>query len=157
DMGLKLDPIRFTAVPAGVNVLLSVEAAAAFDAFTRGDRVRELKNSSWPNTFRTNRLVSAVDYLAAQRARRKVMETFEKELGDYDLVIANERGGNTLFITNLTGHPQALIPLKAGERGQQRSCSVIGRLYEEDKVLAVARAIQMKVGPLAERPDLSKV
>lgn len=157
DMGLKLEPIRFTAVPAGVNVLLSVEAAAAFDAFTRGERVRELKNSSWPNTFRTNRMVPAVDYLAAQRARRKVMENFEKELGDYDIVVTNERGGNTLFITNLTGHPQALIPLKASERSQQRSCSVIGRLYEEDKVLAVARAIQMKVGPLAERPDLSKL
>lgn len=157
DLGLKLDPIRFTAVPPGVNLLLSVEAAAAFDTFTRGDRVRELKNSAWPNTFRTHRLLPAVDYLAAQRARRQVMETFEKELGDYDLVVTNERGGNTLFITNLTGHPQALIPLKRDERSRQRSCSVIGRLYEEDKVLALARVIQAKVGPLAERPDLSSL
>ena len=157
DLGLKLQPVKFSPTPRGVSGVLSVESASAFDAFTRGEAIQQLKNSSWPNTFRSNRYVPAVEYLAAQRARRLVMETFEKELGDFDLIVLNERGGAVLTVTNLTGHPQALVPLKRTEQGGQRSCSVVGRLYQEGQVLALAHAIQMKVGPLSERPDLSKV
>ena len=157
ELGLKLTPVKFSPTPRGVSGVLAVESASAFDAFTRGESIQQLKNSSWPNTFRSNRYVPAVEYLAAQRARRLVMETFERELGDYDLIVLNERGGAVLTVTNLTGHPQALIPLKRTEQGGQRSCSVVGRLYQEGQMLALAHAIQMKVGPLAERPDLSKV
>jgi Asp-tRNA(Asn)/Glu-tRNA(Gln) amidotransferase A subunit family amidase len=156
ELGVKPLPIKFTPVPNGVNIVLRVESAAAFDAFTRSEAIQNLKNSSWPDTFRGNRYVPAVEYLAAQRARRLVMTRFEEELGDVDVVVTNERGGNTLFITNLTGHPQVLVPLKAAENGNQRSCSVIGRLYDEGTALAVAHAIQMKVGPLQERPDSAK-
>ncbi len=156
ELGVKPVPVKFTSVPNGVNLVLRVESAACFDAFTRGEAIRDLKDSAWPDTFRSCRYVPAVEYLAMQRARRQVMETFESELGDFDVVVTNERGGNSLFITNLTGHPQVLIPLKAAENGNQRSCSVIGRLYEEGKALAVAHAIQLKVGNLAERPDASK-
>lgn len=157
ELGLRVTPVKFSPTPRGVSGVLAVESASAFDAFTRGEAIQQLKNSSWPNTFRSNRYVPAVEYLAAQRARRHVMETFEKELGDFDLIVLNERGGAVLTVTNLTGHPQALVPLKRTEQGGQRSCSVVGRLYQEGQVLALAHAIQMKVGPLAERPDLSKV
>jgi Asp-tRNA(Asn)/Glu-tRNA(Gln) amidotransferase A subunit family amidase len=157
ELGLKPIPIKFTPVPNGVISVLRVESASAFDEFTRGDRIRELKNSAWPETFRSNRYVPAVEYLAAQRARRLVMERFENELADFDLIVANERGGTLLFITNLTGHPQALVPLKRNEQGGQRSCSVVGRLYQESQVAALARAIQLRAGNLAERPDLSKL
>lgn len=153
ERGCKLTPVKFSPVPNGVNVVLRVEAAAAFDAFTRGDQIDELKNSSWPETFRSSRYVPAVEYLAAQRARRAVMEKFEAELGEFDAVVANERGGNLLFITNLTGHPQVLIPLPRAENGAQRSCSVVGRLFEEEKALAIAHAIQLKAGSLGERPS----
>lgn len=156
ELGVKPTPVKFSPISPGINLVLRVESAACFDAFTRGDAIDELKNSSWPDTFRGCRYVPAVEYLALQRARRQVMETFEKEFGDLDVVVCNERGGSTLFNTNLTGHPQVLVPLKASANGGQRSCSVIGRLYEEEKALAVAHAIQMKVGTLAERPDESK-
>jgi Asp-tRNA(Asn)/Glu-tRNA(Gln) amidotransferase A subunit family amidase len=154
-IGLKPVPIKLSGPPRGATSVLAVESAAAFDAFTRGEAIRQLTNSAWPHTFRSNRYVPAVEYLAAQRARRHVMERFEQELGDYDLIVLNERGGGALTVTNLTGHPQALVPLKCDEQGRQRSSSVIGRLYEEDRVLALAHAIQLKVGNLSERPDLS--
>lgn len=157
ELGFDPIPAKFSGTPRGVSSVLSIEASSAFDAFTRGERIRLLKDSSWPGTFRAGRYTPAVEYLAAQRARRTVMETFEKEFGDFDVLVCNERGGAVLTVTNLTGHPQALIPLKRTDQGGQRSCSVIGRLYDEATVLAVAHAIQTKVGTLAERPDLSKL
>jgi Asp-tRNA(Asn)/Glu-tRNA(Gln) amidotransferase A subunit family amidase len=157
DLGLKPVPLKVSPPARGVVSVLSTESSAAFDAFTRSDRIHDLKNSSWPDTFRSNRYVPAVEYLAAQRARRLVMETFEKELGDFDVLVCNERAGAVLTVTNLTGHPQVLVPLKRTDQGAQRSCSVVGRLFDEGTALAVAHTVQMKVGPISERPDLGKV
>ena len=65
DMGAKLEPIHITRPPAGIFIDLSVECAAAFDDFTLGDEIYELKNSRWPRTFRSHRYVTAVEYMQA--------------------------------------------------------------------------------------------
>jgi Asp-tRNA(Asn)/Glu-tRNA(Gln) amidotransferase A subunit family amidase len=157
DLGARLEPVRFEPAPTGINTILSVEAASAFDEFTRTDAIHRLKNSAWPSTFRAHRFVPAVEYLQAQRARSILMDRFEKELGNLDVVVANERGGSLLFITNLTGHPQVLVPNGVDEKGNQRSVSFIGRLYDEDLLLAVARAYQEATPHHLQHPNLSKL
>lgn len=157
EMGARLRPVIITPAPPGATSLLGVEAAAAFDDFTLSDRIQNLRNSAWPNTYRSNRFVGAVEYLQAQRVRTRLMRQFEAELGDFDMMIAEERGGHTLFITNLTGHPQVLIPCGQDERGAARSVSLIGRLYDEERLLAAAWAIQKRLGKHLLRPDLSKI
>ncbi len=166
-LGAKIRPVKFTPVPQGVNVLLSVESAAAFDEFVRSGKVRDLKNSAWPNTYRSSRYVPAVEYLQAQRARALLMRKFEEELGDLDAVVANERGGPLLLITNLTGHPQVLIPfgtttppppanpqseIRNPQSSAPRSVSFIGRIYGEATILAVANALQTKTEYHTLRP-----
>ncbi|MEM4409131.1 MAG: amidase, partial [Candidatus Caldarchaeum sp.] len=69
NMGVSLRPVQFEQMYPGVNLILGVEASAAFDEFTRSDRIHELRNSAWPRTYRTHRYIPAVEYLQAQRAR----------------------------------------------------------------------------------------
>ena len=92
--------------------------------------------------------MSAVDYLNAQRARTRLMHTFERELGDLDFFVA-AGGGNTLTHTNLTGHPQIVIPQKDGS-----SVSLVGRLYREDVLCTVAWELQKAIGAHRLRPPL---
>lgn len=155
DLGANLKSVELDPTPPGVSLVLGVEASSAFDAFTRGPEIQELKNSAWPVTYRANRYVPAVEYLQAQRARTLHQRRFEEQLGDLDLVVANERGGSLLLTTNLTGHPQVLVPNGVDDRGNPLSVSFVGRLYEEDVLLAVARLYQEATGHHLKHPDLS--
>lgn len=136
DFGATLAPVSFTAPPPALFEILEVEASSAFDAFTRGEEVRKLKNSSWPETFRAARFVTAVDYVQAQRARSVLMKEFEHEFGDCDMFVT-EGGGYTLGATNLTGHPQLVIPQKSDGGTSVAKC-LVGRHYDEARMIAVA-------------------
>ena len=92
--------------------------------------------------------MSAVDYLNAQRGRTRVMRTFEEELGDFDLFVT-VGGGYTLAHTNLTGHPQIVIPQSDGS-----SVSLVGRLYREDMLCTVGWDLQKTIGAHRLRPPL---
>ena len=155
-LGADPQPVAITPAEPGILAILEVEAAAAFDDLTRSDAIHLLKNSSWPESFRASRFVPGVELLQAYRARTLLMERFEKELGDFDVVVADGRGGHTLFITNLTGHPQVLLPWGA-DGTRSHSVSLIGRLYEEDTLLALANAIQSETDYHRRRPDLTKI
>ena len=67
-MGLDLIPVELPdQYPLGaVRIMLSAEAAAAFDDLTRSGRddllVRQTAGS-WPTSFRTARMIPAVEYL----------------------------------------------------------------------------------------------
>ena len=135
-------PIRFTPAPDVMYALLEVEAASAFDAFTRGNGIHELHNSNWNTSFRTHRYVPAVEYLQAQRYRAVMMQRFEQEFGDLDLFVSSDLGGYTLTVTNFTGHPQVIIPNGVNEKGESKSISFTGHLYAEDTLLSVARFAQ---------------
>jgi hypothetical protein len=136
-----------------------VEAASAFDALTRSDDLDRVQNSEWPASFRTHRFVPAVEYLQAQRVRSLTMKRFEAEFGDLDLFLAYGIGGYSLTLTNSTGHPQAIIPYGLNDKGQNLSISVVGRVYQEDRMLAVAKALQdvTKFSYRHVKPDLSKL
>ncbi len=157
ELGAHPEPIKFDQSPDYVMTILGVESACAFDDFTLSEGIKNLKDSAWPNTFRVARYVPAVEYLRAMRKRSELMQSFERHFGDFDMFIAFERGGYTLAQTNLTGHPQILIPFGTNANGSQRSVSFIGRLYDEARLLAVAWKYQQKAGFWKLRPDLSKL
>jgi Asp-tRNA(Asn)/Glu-tRNA(Gln) amidotransferase A subunit family amidase len=156
-MGAKLQGVKFTPPTDGVDEVLSIEAAAAFDTITRDGRVDTMKGSLWPPIFRAAELHSGVDYIQAMRARSQVMTRFEEELADFDLVVIPERAGDVLVTTNLTGHPQVFIPMGLNEQGRPIGVSLVGRLYDEGTILAVANMIQRSTGVYRQRPDLSKL
>lgn len=153
DLGMQMRPVSFSPVPNGVLNILDVESGSAFDAFTRGEAIHELKNSTWPETFRFARYVPAVEYLQAQRARTLLMHRFEEEFGDLDMFLANG-AGYTLTHTNLTGHPQIVVPWGDDGNGNSRAKTLTGRLYREDLLVGVAKALQDRAGFVGARPNL---
>ena len=150
ERGAHLLPIAFSQPAPGTTDLLDAESAAYFDGLTRHpEEIAKLKNSLWPDIFRSARFLSAVDYLNAQRARTRLMRTFEKEFGDFDFFVT-AGGGYTLASVNLTGHPQIVIPQTDGS-----SVCLVGRLYREDVLCTVAWDLQQSIGAHKLRPKLT--
>lgn len=155
--GMNPVPLKITKVTPGVDLCLVVEAAAAFDEITLDGRVDTIKSSFWPALFRQHEFATGVGYVNAMRARSITMDTFEREYGDFDVILASDRGSHLLFTTNLTGHPQLYVPFGKDSKGASRGISLFGRLYDEGTILAIGQRIQNAMKFHRERPDLSKV
>ena len=153
-LGIQLKPIELPALPdADLGFILSVESAAAFDDITRNNQVESMmkppESSSWPGTFRLHRFVPAVEYIQANRLRYKMMEDFSKVFADIDLFL-----GNSLGLTNLTGHPELCIPHGFNSQGQPTALNITGKLFGEQEILLLAHAFQSKTDHHLKRPKL---
>lgn len=150
--GCEVSPAVLPGMKPGVSTVLGVEASAAFDEFTRSGKVRELKDSSWPETYRSNRYVPAVEYLAAQRSRLKLMEAWEGAWQSWDVVFGLDRGGSALQVSNYTGHPQLYLPGGADDRGSPLGLSLFAKPFREDLLLACGKLVQGATGHHLKRP-----
>ena len=155
ELGVTLVPIQLPAdIPAGaISLMLSVEAAAAFDDLTRRHVTEGL--NTWPATFREKQFVSAVEYLRAARVRTLLMRAMADLMRTVDLYV----GGNDLTITNLTGHPTAVLPhgfRDVNGRPAPGSITFTGQLYGEGPLIAVAAAFQRAVGDHLRRPPIDR-
>jgi Asp-tRNA(Asn)/Glu-tRNA(Gln) amidotransferase A subunit family amidase len=155
DLGVELVPIELpNDLPVNaITLMLSTEAAAVFDDLTRKHITEGL--NSWPGTFRDGQFIPAVEYLRASRVRTLLMKKMAKLMSTVDLYV----GGNDLSITNLTGHPTAVLPHGfRDDNGRQRpgSLTFTGQLYGESTLLAVASAFQQAVGDHLKRPPLER-
>jgi len=146
-MGTRLIPVELPADPPvdGLSLILTAEAATAFDGLLRSGEIRRLvrqEREAWPNVFRQGQLLPAVEYLRANRIRtllmRKVNALFEK----VDVYVTPTYGGSNLLLTNLTGHPQVVVPNGFRKDGTPTSFTFTGRLWDEESLLAVATAWQ---------------
>lgn len=127
-----------------LTVILNAEAAAAFDDITRDGRVAQLSgqaNQDWPNSFRTSRVIPAVEYIRAMRERTLLQQNFHAFMEKWDVLIV-PTGTQTLQITNLTGHPQVAVPCGFLNGNNPQSIIFTGRLYEEGTALRVAHAFE---------------
>jgi Asp-tRNA(Asn)/Glu-tRNA(Gln) amidotransferase A subunit family amidase len=156
ELGVQLVPIKMPEkYPVGaLHVILDAEAAAVFDDLTRRGVTEGL--NTWPRTFRAGQFIPAVEYLRANRIRSLLMQEMAKLMEQVDLYV----GGNDLLITNLTGHPTAVMP--NGFRQQDgaevpNAITFTGRLYGETELLAVAHAYQQATGFHLKRPPMDKV
>jgi Asp-tRNA(Asn)/Glu-tRNA(Gln) amidotransferase A subunit family amidase len=129
---------------------------------------------AWPNLFRQTRFLSAVDFVQADRLRRKVAEEMARVLSEVDLLLVPSLRDEILTITNFTGQPS--LTLRAGfvEVSQARSdwapdpnhplptfnpprrvphgVTLIGRLFEEGTMCSAGIALEQAFGVLGERP-----
>ncbi|HEV8112380.1 MAG TPA: amidase [Planctomycetota bacterium] len=147
-LGVELVPIELPAsIPAGeLLVVLTCEAAAAFDELTRDGRDAQMvwqADEAWPNTFRATRLVPAIEYLRAMRLRTELMREMDKVFQKVDLYVHPSFGGDTLVVANLTGHPTICAPSGLDEKTKSpRSIGFTGRLFGETQLAALAQAWQ---------------
>lgn len=160
-LGAQLVPISLPDFPSNaISMMLEVESAAAFDDLTRSNRddlmVRQIKNA-WPNVFRTARFVPAVEYLQASRARTLLQQQMQEAIKDVDVYISPSFGGSNLLITNLTGHPSVVVPTGFNDRGMPTSITFMGHLFDEGKVLSLAKAYQQATNFHRSIPPLFEV
>ncbi|MDZ4724463.1 MAG: amidase [candidate division Zixibacteria bacterium] len=146
DLGARLKAISLPNYPIdAMSLILTAEAASAFDDLTRSNNdtlmVRQIKNA-WPNVFRGARFIPAVEYIQANRLRTMVIDSMALIMDSVDLYIAPSFEGNNLLMTNLTGHPCVVLPNGFDSTGNPVSICLIGRLYGEATLLAVAKKYQ---------------
>jgi Asp-tRNA(Asn)/Glu-tRNA(Gln) amidotransferase A subunit family amidase len=158
-------------------LILFAEAAAAFEELTLSHKVDLLKSQvpdAWPNIFRQSRFLSAVDFVQADRMRRKVAQEMARVMAEVDVLLVPSLRDEMLTITNFTGHPS--LTLRAGfvEVGEARSdwapdpehplpkfspprrvphgVTLIGRLNEEGRLAEAGIALERAFGVKHERP-----
>lgn len=153
-LGYELVPVELPEEP-NIAFLLNVEAAAAFETLTRSGRDDELTRQirrAWPNTFRSAHFVPAVAYVQANRLRRQLMEDVDRMLteANVEVYVHPSWHSNSLFITNLTGHPCLTVPNGMSEDGTPTSVTFTGRLFGEQNLVNVAAAYQ-RATPWDER------
>jgi len=140
--GVSMTEVDYDENLPSIRFLLEAEGAAAFDDITRDGEVRTLKGQGagdWPNTFRSARLIPAVEYIRAQRARTEVIERFERFMENWDVVVIPPQ--SFLTTTNLTGNPE--IVTKCGFVNHRPvEIGFLGRIYDEGSPLRVALAYE---------------
>jgi len=157
-LGANLQPVDLPDLPLAnqIGFILEVESAASFDELTRSGDVDLLQTgtsrSTWPNTFKTARFISAVDYLRAQRGRTILMRQFEQFMSQFD-VLLSAGSDATLGVTNLTGHPA--MSVKCGfVNNVPRILMLTGQLYDEATMCRVALAFEQATDWKDKHPTL---
>jgi Asp-tRNA(Asn)/Glu-tRNA(Gln) amidotransferase A subunit family amidase len=160
-----------------LNTVLFAEAAAAFEELTLSRGVDQLKMQvpdAWPNIFRQSRFLSAVDFVQADRMRRKVAEVLERIFKTVDVLLTPSLRSEILTITNFTGHPALVVrtgfvevsearndwapdpknpmPKFSRPRRVPHGISLIGRLFEEGTIGTAGIALERASGVAGERP-----
>jgi Asp-tRNA(Asn)/Glu-tRNA(Gln) amidotransferase A subunit family amidase len=160
-----------------LNTILFAEAAAAFEELTLSGGLDQLKMQvpdAWPNTFRQSRFLSAVDYVQADRLRRKVAEEMARIFSTVDILLVPSLRDEILTITNFTGHPSLTLPAGFVEVGETRSdwapdparpptkfspkrrvphgVTLVGRLFDEGTIGRAGIALEKAFGVRRERP-----
>jgi len=139
-----------------IDLVLGAESAAAFDELTRTNRddlIERQDKNFWPNIFRGARFISASEYINANRYRSQLCRGMNDFMKQFDVLIVPTYAGRQLSITNLSGHPVVCMPMGFNQRGLPVSITLIGNLYDEATILAVAKAFQDKTDHNKKHPS----
>ncbi len=142
-----------------MSIIISAECAAQFDDFTRGeldDMMTRQDKRDWPNQFRSARFIPAVEYINAYRHRYLLMRKVNEVIGRYDVFICPTYGGNQVAISNLTGHPALCFPTGFNKNNLPTNITLVGNLYSEATLLAVAKAFQDATNFDEQHPEMFK-
>jgi Asp-tRNA(Asn)/Glu-tRNA(Gln) amidotransferase A subunit family amidase len=177
-LGLQAVPVALPDWPyQSLNTVLFAEAAAAFEEITldgRVDALREQVPDAWPNLFREARFLSAVDFVQADRMRRKVAQEMARIFKEVDLLLVPSLRDEMLTISNFTGHPSLTLRTGSAQVSEARSdwapnpaqplprfapprrvphgVTLIGRLFDEGTIGRVGIALEQAAGVAGERP-----
>jgi Asp-tRNA(Asn)/Glu-tRNA(Gln) amidotransferase A subunit family amidase len=155
--GAQLVPLELPEMPYGaMSLILSAEAGAAFDAFTREGLVDTMKRqgrNTWPAVFRAARFIPAVDYINANRARTLAMQRWAELFRQVEVIVTPTSGAQ-LTATNLTGHPALILPSGFRADGTPVSITLLGDLFGEAKLLALGHAYQQATDWHRRQPPL---
>ena len=160
-----------------LNVILFAEGAAAFEEITLNHAVDQLKvqtYDAWPNIFRQSRFLSAVDFVQADRLRRKVAVEMARVFSQVDMLLVPSLRDEILTITNFTGHPSLTmragfvevteartdwapdpsrpLPKFSPPRRVPHGITLIGRLFDEGTIGRAGLALEKAFAVVKDRP-----
>ena len=177
-LGMVPVDVEFPDIPHNALMLiLFAEGAAAFEELTLSGKAGELKvqlADAWPNLFRMSRFLSAVDFVQADRLRRRFAQEMAQLFTTVDMLLVPSLRDETLTVTNFTGHPSVTfrsgfvnvsearsdwapdpanpLPKFATPRRVPHGVTLIGRLFEEGTIVRAAVAMERLAGVVRERP-----
>ena len=154
------------------------EAAAAFEELTLSGGMAALKAQvpdAWPNLFRQARFLSAVDFVQADRFRRRVAQEMARVFGEVDLLLVPSLRDEMLTIVELHGpsvadaarrlrrgrsRPEATgrripnnpLPTFSPPRRVPHGVTLLGRLFDEGLVARAGLALERAFAVAGERP-----
>jgi Asp-tRNA(Asn)/Glu-tRNA(Gln) amidotransferase A subunit family amidase len=177
-LGMQLKEVTLPDWPySSLMPVLFAEGAASFEDLALNNQLGELKvqvKDAWPNLFRQARFLSAVDFVQADRLRRKVALEMARVFNEVDILLVPSLRDEQLTITNFTGHPS--LTLRAGfvEVSEARSdwapdpanplpkfnpprrvphgITILGRLFDDGLLGQVGLALEREFAVVKERP-----
>ena len=160
-----------------LNLILFAEAAAAFEELTLTGQADQLKvqvPDAWPNLFREARYLSAVDFVQADRLRRKVAGEMARVMSQVDVLLVPSLRDEMLVISNNTGHPSLTLrtgfvqvsearsdwapdpahplPKFSPPRRVPHGVTLIGQLFDEGTIARAGLALERTLNVASERP-----
>jgi Asp-tRNA(Asn)/Glu-tRNA(Gln) amidotransferase A subunit family amidase len=160
-----------------LNHILFSEAAAAFEDETLSGQMNQLKAQvpdAWPNQFREARFLSAVDFVQADRFRRRVAGEMARVFSQVDLLLVPSLRDEMLVISNFTGHPSLTlragfvnvsqarsdwapdprnpVPTFSPPRRVPHGITLIGRLFDEGVLGRAGIALERAFDVVGEHP-----
>ncbi|MFI5210547.1 MAG: amidase, partial [Gemmatimonadales bacterium] len=160
-----------------LNLVLFAEGAASFEELVLSGGVDQLKvqvPDAWPNLFRQARFLSAVDFVQADRLRRKVALEMARIFSQVDLLVVPSLRDEMLVISNNTGHPSLTMRTGWVEISEARSdwapdprnplpkfnpprrvpygITLIGRLFDEGTIAQAGLALERSLNVVEENP-----
>ncbi|HXB69675.1 MAG TPA: amidase [Candidatus Acidoferrales bacterium] len=160
-----------------LNLILFAEGAAAFEELTLSGGLKQLKvqvPDAWPNLFRQARFLSAVDFVQADRLRRRVAQEMARIFSQVDLLLVPSLRDEMLTISNFTGHPSLTfragyvevaearsdwapdpanpLPKFSPRRRVPHGVTLIGRLFDEGTLGRAGLAFERTLSVAGERP-----
>ena len=177
-LGMKLAEVSLPDWPYDcLNLILFSEAAAAFQELTLSRKVDQLRMQvpdAWPNVFRQSQFLSAVDFVQADRFRRKVAQEMARIFSQVDVLLVPSLRDEILTITNFTGHPALVLragfvqvsearsdwapdpkhplPKFSPPRRVPHGVCLIGRLFEEGIIAQAGMALEAAFNVAGEHP-----
>lgn len=162
---VRLPDLPFEAVAA---VIIAAEAAAAFDELFRDGRVRQLADRDAPLAAVQARAIGGADLVKAAQIRTVCQTRMAEFFDEWDVLVAPGEP-MTAFpadrsfadvawsdpvgaMGNVCGLPAAAVPCGFGRGRLPASVSLTAAAFDDDKVLALARAYQRVTNWHRQRP-----
>ncbi|KAF4384629.1 hypothetical protein F8388_003936 [Cannabis sativa] len=166
--GVKMVPFKLNytvdSVQGILNFTMDVDMLAHFDEWQRSgsDRAYEAQEQ-WPTELRRARLIPAVDYVQAQRARGRLIREVEDNLKGIDGFIGNATDWEKVCMGNLVGMPVIVVPtglkpISHPPPNTRRRTTITTAIYappQHDHIgLALAMAYQSVTHHHKQRPPI---
>ncbi|XP_019234885.1 PREDICTED: uncharacterized protein LOC109215303 isoform X3 [Nicotiana attenuata] len=150
-----------------VNFTMDVDMLSHFDEWQRSNKDDEFEaEDQWPLELRRARVITAVDYIQAQRARSKLIQEI-RESFKVDAFIGDATDWEKVCVGNLVGMPVVVVPIgfkripNAPTDDTRRRTTITTGIYappDHDHVaLALAMAYQSVTNHHKQRPPIDDI